>query len=154
MKKWLALLPLLAMVCFVAGGCGGKDEKKDEKKDEAKDDSSNKNGGGGGNASETPVGNFACTGCGGKAEEGHKCAADGEVCKSCNMHKGSALCCKIAPDKLAKLEKGKRLCLGCGHIAEDGHKCDESHAKCEKCGKHADSLLCNCAAGGTSDKDP
>lgn len=142
MKKWISWMPIVALLCLIAVGCGGKDEKKEEKKDAT----SQKVG-------TTPAGNFACTACGETAAEGHVCKTDAEVCEDCKLHEGSALCCKVAPENMAELKSGKRLCMACGHIAEEGHKCDASHEKCEKCGKHADSILCNCKAAADLDEN-
>jgi len=150
MKKWMSWLPMLALACLLAIGCGGKDEENESGNGDSDDSSSQTDGNG---DSEVTEANFACTACGGEAAEGHKCA-EGEICDKCGLGKETALCCKVTKDELASLE-GKKLCLACGHVAEDGHKCDTSHDVCLKCNVHADSILCKCEKEEeTQESDP
>ena len=86
---------------------------------------------------ETKAVAILCGSCGHEQGTDECCAEGAEVCADCELHKGSALCCKELGDAA-----GQDLCTGCGQVKGSEACCSEDGTECEKCGLHAGSPLC------------
>ena len=90
-----------------------------------------------GSGTETKEVAALCGDCGHEKGTDDCCADDCEKCESCDLHKGSTLCCKELGDAA-----GKDLCTSCGHETDSDKCCAEGAEKCESCDLHKGSALC------------
>lgn len=125
MKKFVAMLPVFALLTAMIVGCGGEEGAGDGEGDTET----------GHNSTAADTTNVAyCGQCGDAAGSEDCCAEGAEVCTDCDFHKGSALCCS----GVAKVEG--EYCA-CGHEKGTDDCCSEEGELCE-CGFHKGSALC------------
>lgn len=126
---WRTLV--LGLSCLIWVGC--TPSKSEPKKEDAPKTTAAPSA-----TSETAkVSTVYCGKCGELKGSTKCCAADAATCESCQLHKGTALCCKVSGE-LA----GKDVCGKCGLEAGSANCCKADAEQCPKCHLAAASPLC------------
>ena len=116
------LFAITAVLAVTAWGCGAADEGTSSSTTTAAVDHSDHV--------------HYCAACGEEAGNDNCCSDEAEKCESCDLNKGSALCCKGV-----EVKEGK-ICGACGE-SEGNEKCCSADAeKCDGCGLNKGSALC------------
>ena len=131
MSRFFSLAVMVALVTVISWGCTNSDAPVAATEDEHAGHDHD-----GEDHDHAALGTI-CGSCGEAKGTDSCCSESAEKCASCELNKGSLLCCVQLDASVA----GKDLCGSCGQVAGSDTCCVEGAEKCE-CGMAKGSPLC------------